>query len=113
MCAGWLQIIRGVALGLALIMYGREEGADTLIEQMTRDQDQILRHAPHTQKCVRSALFSMLLKRFGLTESRSDFMRQWYQDLRLAMQWASVRMETCTRGHVGVQCTCSHHGMGM
>ena len=25
-------------IGLALIMYGREEGADTLIEQMTRDQ---------------------------------------------------------------------------
>ena len=38
-----MQIIRGVALGLALIMYGREEGADTLIEQMTLDQDPILR----------------------------------------------------------------------
>ena len=33
--------MRGVALGLALIMYGQEEGADTLIEQMTRDQDPI------------------------------------------------------------------------
>jgi 26S proteasome regulatory subunit N2 len=40
---GRAQIIRGVALGLALIMYGREEGAETLIEQMTRDQDPILR----------------------------------------------------------------------
>lgn len=38
------KIIRGVALGLALIMYGREEGAETLIEQMTRDQDPILRY---------------------------------------------------------------------
>ena len=37
------QIIRGVGLGLALIMYGREEGAETLIEQMTRNQDPILR----------------------------------------------------------------------
>ena len=37
------QIIRGIAIGLALIMYGREEGAETLIEQMTRDQDPILR----------------------------------------------------------------------
>ncbi len=37
------QIIRGVALGLALVMYGQEEGADTLIEDMTRDQDPILR----------------------------------------------------------------------
>ncbi len=39
----FLQIIRGVALGLALIMYGQEEGAETLIEDMTRDQDPILR----------------------------------------------------------------------
>ena len=30
------KIIRGVAMGMALIMYGREEGADTLIEQLTR-----------------------------------------------------------------------------
>ncbi|KAK1294537.1 hypothetical protein QJS10_CPA16g01541 [Acorus calamus] len=32
------------ALGIALTMYGREEEADTLIEQMTRDQDPILRY---------------------------------------------------------------------
>ena len=32
------KIIRGVSVGLALVMYGREEGAETLIEQMTRDQ---------------------------------------------------------------------------
>ena len=38
-----LQIIRGIAMGLALIMYGREEEAETLIEQMSRDQDPILR----------------------------------------------------------------------
>ena len=29
-------------MGLALIMYGREEEAETLIEQMSRDQDPIL-----------------------------------------------------------------------
>ncbi len=40
-----MQIIRGIAMGLALIMYGREEEAETLIEQMTRDQDPILRYA--------------------------------------------------------------------
>lgn len=40
-----VQIIRGVALGLALIMYGQEEGAETLVEEMTRDQDPILRCA--------------------------------------------------------------------
>lgn len=35
---------RGLALGIALVVYGREEEADTLIEQMTRDQDPILRY---------------------------------------------------------------------
>ncbi|GJU00869.1 26S proteasome non-ATPase regulatory subunit 1-like protein [Tanacetum coccineum] len=34
----------GLALGIALTVYGREEEADTLIEQMTRDQDLILRY---------------------------------------------------------------------
>ncbi|XP_020220517.1 26S proteasome non-ATPase regulatory subunit 1 homolog A [Cajanus cajan] len=38
------KIIRGLALGIALTVYGREEDADTLIEQMTRDQDPILRY---------------------------------------------------------------------
>ena len=33
-----------MALGIALTVYGREEGADTLIEQMTRDQDPIIRY---------------------------------------------------------------------
>lgn len=37
------KIIRGLALGLAMIMYGREEEADTLIEQLVRDKDPILR----------------------------------------------------------------------
>uniref|UniRef100_A0A0E0H5R4 26S proteasome non-ATPase regulatory subunit 1 homolog n=1 Tax=Oryza nivara TaxID=4536 RepID=A0A0E0H5R4_ORYNI len=34
----------GLSLGIALTVYGREEEADTLIEQMTRDQDPILRY---------------------------------------------------------------------
>ncbi|CAD5190061.1 unnamed protein product [Musa acuminata subsp. malaccensis] len=38
------KIIRGLALGIALTVYGREEQADTLIEQMTRDQDPIIRY---------------------------------------------------------------------
>ncbi|GAB2227852.1 hypothetical protein Droror1_Dr00009679 [Drosera rotundifolia] len=38
------KIIRGISLGIALTVYGREEEADTLIEQMTRDQDPILRY---------------------------------------------------------------------
>lgn len=35
---------RGLALGIALTVYGREEEADALVEQMTRDQDPILRY---------------------------------------------------------------------
>ena len=31
------KIIRGVAVGLALVQYGREEGAEGMIEQMTRE----------------------------------------------------------------------------
>ncbi|KAI5069483.1 hypothetical protein GOP47_0015784 [Adiantum capillus-veneris] len=38
------KITRGLALGIALTVYGREEDADTLIEQMTRDQNPILRY---------------------------------------------------------------------
>lgn len=38
------MLCRGLALGIALTVYGREEEADTLIEQMTRDQDPILRY---------------------------------------------------------------------
>lgn len=34
----------GVALGLALMQYGREEAAEALIEQMTRDADPIIRY---------------------------------------------------------------------
>lgn len=38
------KITRGLALGIALMMYGREEEADPLIERMTRDQDPVLRY---------------------------------------------------------------------
>lgn len=47
----FLQIIRGIAMGLALIMYGREEEAETLIEQTTRDQDPILRYCSWPLPC--------------------------------------------------------------
>ena len=39
-----LLLLSGLALGIALTVYGREEEADTLIEQMTRDQDPIIRY---------------------------------------------------------------------
>eukprot|EP01027_Heterolobosea_sp_BB2_P000752 GEZU01001099.1.p1 GENE.GEZU01001099.1~~GEZU01001099.1.p1 ORF type:complete len:900 (-),score=305.42 GEZU01001099.1:245-2944(-) len=38
------KIIRGLAMGIAMTMYGREEEADTLIEQLLRDKDAILRY---------------------------------------------------------------------
>ena len=38
------KIIRGLAVGIAMIMYGREEGADALIEQLLVDKDPILRY---------------------------------------------------------------------
>lgn len=41
---GLFLVDRGLALGIALVVYGREELADTLIEQLTRDQDPILRY---------------------------------------------------------------------
>jgi 26S proteasome regulatory subunit N2 len=38
------KIIRGLSLGIALIMYGQEENAEALIEQLSRDRDPILRY---------------------------------------------------------------------
>jgi 26S proteasome regulatory subunit N2 len=38
------KIIRGLAMGLALTMYGREEEANTLIDQLVSDKDPILRY---------------------------------------------------------------------
>lgn len=37
------KIIRALSISLALLMQGREEQADTLIEQMTRSKDAIMR----------------------------------------------------------------------
>lgn len=38
------KIVRGVAIGMALIMYGRQEGADMLIEGLLNDPDPTLRY---------------------------------------------------------------------
>jgi 26S proteasome regulatory subunit N2 len=38
------KIIRGVAMGLALIQYGRGEDADALIDQLLKDSDPLLRY---------------------------------------------------------------------
>lgn len=38
------KIIRGIAIGLALMNYGQEENADALIEEMRSDRDPVLRY---------------------------------------------------------------------
>lgn len=38
------KIVRGLALGMALIMYGRQEGADELVNGLLDDPDSILRY---------------------------------------------------------------------
>ncbi|CAM0910956.1 unnamed protein product [Alopecurus aequalis] len=53
------KIIRGLALGIALTVYGREEEADTLIEQMTRDQDPILRYGDVNDDVRRTAVLAL------------------------------------------------------
>ena len=39
------KILRGLALGIALTMYGRLEQADALIESLSKDKDPILRRS--------------------------------------------------------------------
>ncbi|CAI4214512.1 unnamed protein product [Parascedosporium putredinis] len=38
------KIVRGIAIGMALIMYGRQEGADVMIEGLLNDPDPTLRY---------------------------------------------------------------------
>ncbi|CAO3669707.1 unnamed protein product [Umbelopsis vinacea] len=38
------KIIRGLAIGMSMIMYGREEQADTLIQELVNDKDPVLRY---------------------------------------------------------------------
>lgn len=38
------KIIRGLSLGLALLMYGKEDNADALIEQMVHSKDHLIRY---------------------------------------------------------------------
>ncbi|KAF9951015.1 proteasome regulatory particle base subunit, partial [Modicella reniformis] len=38
------KIIRGLAVGISLVMYGKEDAADTLIEKLAGDKDPIMRY---------------------------------------------------------------------
>ncbi|KAI8006908.1 hypothetical protein LOK49_LG07G01950 [Camellia lanceoleosa] len=69
---GWAA---SLALGIALTVYGREEEADTLIEQMTRDQDPILRYGgskpkskPKKEKTEEERKFRRRAKYFLVTQ---------------------------------------------
>ncbi|KAK9288206.1 hypothetical protein L1049_016655 [Liquidambar formosana] len=65
------KIIRGLALGIALTVYGREEEADTLIEQMTRDQDPILRYGVE----LRTTRLSASYCHFAVSDVSDDVRR--------------------------------------
>ena len=41
------KILRGLAVGIALVMYGRLEEADPVITSLMNDKDAILRHVHH------------------------------------------------------------------
>lgn len=57
-----VEILKGLDLGIALIVYGREEEADTLTKQMTRDQDLILRYG---------GMYALVLAYGGTTNNKA------------------------------------------
>lgn len=48
------KILRGLAVGIALVMYGRMEEADTLIESLCRDKVRLKSHQKHVTYTKRS-----------------------------------------------------------
>ena len=74
------KIIRALSISLALLMQGREESADTLIEQMSRSKDAIMRYgAMYAIGCayagtMNSQAVQKLLK-FAVTDVNDDVKR--------------------------------------
>merc|ERR1719450_584274 len=56
------KILRGLAIGIALVMYGRMEEADTLIESLLQDKDAILR---------RSAMYTIAMAYAGTGNNKA------------------------------------------
>lgn len=56
------KILRGLAIGIALVMYGRMEEADVLIENLLRDKDAILR---------RSAMYTIAMAYAGTGNNKA------------------------------------------
>ncbi|RVW87899.1 26S proteasome non-ATPase regulatory subunit 1-like B [Vitis vinifera] len=54
-----IGLLMGNALRIALTVYGRQEEADTLIEQMTRDQDAILRYGDVSDDVRRTVVLAI------------------------------------------------------
>ncbi|KAG2721122.1 hypothetical protein I3760_02G066800 [Carya illinoinensis] len=95
------KIIRGLALGTALTVYGREEEADTLIEQMTRDQDPILRYGAALAvgiSCAGTGLSEAISLLEPLTSDVVDFVRQ---GALIAMAMVMVQISEASDSRVG------------
>merc|ERR1711968_95252 len=56
------KIIRGISMGVAMIMYGRESAADALISQLSMDKDPLMRY---------SAMFTIALAYAGTGDNRA------------------------------------------
>jgi len=93
------KAIRGLSLGCALAMYGLEEGADGIVEQMTLDQDPIVRyggmqaiamayHGTGSDKAIRKLLH------FAVTDVNNDVRRAAVMCLGFVMYSAP---DQCTR----------------
>ena len=93
------KAIRGLSLGCALCMYGLEEGADGIVEQMTLDQDPIVRyggmqaiamayHGTGSEKAIRKLLH------FAVTDVNNDVRRAAVMCLGFVMYGAP---DQCTR----------------
>ena len=109
------KIIRGLAIGIALVVYGREEEADTLIEQMTRDQDPILQYGgmytlamAYRGTANNSAI--RLLLHFAVSDVNDDlrcWLRAFFSALsrnrrpKLCRCFQSLIMHTCGMGSHG------------
>lgn len=56
------KVVRAVALSIAMMVYGKEEGADGVIEQLVRDRDPIIRYG---------GMFAIAMAYCGTADNRS------------------------------------------
>lgn len=58
------KILRGLAVGIALVMYGRMEEADALIESLCRDKVSWKSHQKHVVSTIESKIACFLARQF-------------------------------------------------